>query len=287
MTKPSVSICIPVYNGERFLGKAIQSALDQTYPHVRVFLRDNASTDGTAQVATQYAQAYPERVHYVRSPVNEGMTANWNAVLRLASDDLVVLLSADDYLLPDMIESCLSSMREDHVAVTTNYFFLRGEVLSGPLLKLGQTSYRNFTRLVILRNPFSINFTLFRREFLSRLSENGEIFPVTLVTCDYDLWIRISLSGQTVRFLDKPLGVYRMHADNLSKQVRRMRRETTAVLIRHREQLARQCYFAYKFTLLRFLARICGDFLLGRGFDGRHAEQQLRLLAGGSIRPIP
>jgi len=281
MKEALVSICIPVYNGAAFIHEAIESALAQTHPNVRVVVRDNASTDATSDVVEKYVRQHPERIRFVRSATNEGMTANWNAVLQLAEGEFAMLLSADDYLMPDLVARALAAMQESDVAATTNFRIERDGHLSAPVVDLPSGSYANFSRLVILKNPFSINFTLFRRTFLEALSEGGLIFPADVLACDYDLWIRTALSGREVRYVESALGVYRHHPQNLSKQVRRMRRDTTAVIVRHKARLAGRCYFAYKFTVARFLARVCGDAMIGRGFDQQHARQLTRLLLGG------
>ncbi len=64
MTAPLVSICIPTYQGSRWISDAIVSALAQDYPRLEVVVSDDHSTDGTAEIADSFAD---ERVRVVRS----------------------------------------------------------------------------------------------------------------------------------------------------------------------------------------------------------------------------
>src|SRR2546422_787475 len=63
---PRVSMAVPVYNGERYLGEALDSLLAQTYHDFELIICDNASTDGTGEIARSYA-SMDERVRYVRN----------------------------------------------------------------------------------------------------------------------------------------------------------------------------------------------------------------------------
>src|SRR6266446_7917265 len=72
--RPLVSIIVPVFNGERYLRDSLDSILAQTYPRTEIFVMDDASTDGTREVAA----AYGERVKYHRQETNRGIYGNAN-----------------------------------------------------------------------------------------------------------------------------------------------------------------------------------------------------------------
>ncbi len=82
MARPLVSVIVPAYNGERFLGEALQSVLAQDYAPLEVIVIDDGSTDGTAQVVQAFSP-----VRYVWQ-ANQGSAVARNAGLRLASGDL-------------------------------------------------------------------------------------------------------------------------------------------------------------------------------------------------------
>ena len=96
---PKISICIPVYNGERFLPQAVESTLLQTYPDFEVIIVDNASTDGTARWAADMA-AGNSKIRLFINDLNIGLVGNLNRCLEYAQGTYIKFLMADDLLLP-------------------------------------------------------------------------------------------------------------------------------------------------------------------------------------------
>jgi glycosyltransferase involved in cell wall biosynthesis len=98
---PLIAVCIPTYNQGQFVARAVESALRQTgFPHVQVWVSDDASTDDTAAVMTALCARDP-RVHYHRHERNLGIAENASWVLEQPEADIVVRLDSDDLLLPD------------------------------------------------------------------------------------------------------------------------------------------------------------------------------------------
>ncbi len=94
---PRVSVLIPTYNQETFVGKAIASALAQDHPSMEVVVLDDASTDGTERVAAEFSD--DPRFRYVRDPQNLGRVANYHrGVTEVARGDWVLMLDGDDFL---------------------------------------------------------------------------------------------------------------------------------------------------------------------------------------------
>ena len=104
---PRVSIGVPVYNGARYLGEAIESLLRQTYEDIEIIISDNASTDATEEIASSFAARDP-RVRYDRLPKNIGAAANFNRVLALARGEYFRWASADDLSAPEFVERCVA-----------------------------------------------------------------------------------------------------------------------------------------------------------------------------------
>ena len=105
--QPLVSICIPCYNMARYVGVAIESALQQTWSNLEVVVVDNASTDASWAVIQDWA-ARDRRVRALHYDELVRMPANWNRSLGAARGEYVNLLSADDALAPGFVEHCLS-----------------------------------------------------------------------------------------------------------------------------------------------------------------------------------
>lgn len=97
--RPLISCIVPVYNGARFIGAALDSVLEQTYSPLEVTVVDDGSTDGTADVV----RAYADRVRLVQQP-NGGPSAARNTGIANTTGALVAFLDADDVWLPGKLE---------------------------------------------------------------------------------------------------------------------------------------------------------------------------------------
>jgi len=114
--KVLVTIAVPVYNGERFLGQCLDSLLAQTYRDFVLLISDNASTDGTRQICERYVRR-DSRVRYHRNLVNIGLYGNFNLLLRLVRTPYVKLASADDFWAPAMLADAMEEMQRDPALV--------------------------------------------------------------------------------------------------------------------------------------------------------------------------
>ena len=120
-----VSILIPAYNAERWIGSALQSALDQSWPKIEVIVVDDGSTDQTLAVAKRYESA---KVKVMRQE-NRGAAAARNTALREAQGDFLQYLDADDLLSTDKIEEQLALLRENpnYLSVSSAVYFFDGK----------------------------------------------------------------------------------------------------------------------------------------------------------------
>ncbi len=100
---PKVSIGLPVYNGEKYVGEAIESILTQSFTDFELIISDNASTDGTQQICEKYA-AQDDRVRFYPSEVNHGASWNYNRTFELAAGEYFRWHAADDVLAPELIK---------------------------------------------------------------------------------------------------------------------------------------------------------------------------------------
>ena len=129
---PSVSICVPVYNGENYLRQAIDSILDQTHKDFELIISDNASTDRTSEICRE-ALARDRRVRYFRAPVNGGLAWNFNHAFHLARGNYLVWLGHDDLMGKEYLARCVDALNGDSAAVlsytNSNYIDHKGEVI--------------------------------------------------------------------------------------------------------------------------------------------------------------
>jgi len=105
--QPLVTVGVPVYNGERLLGHALDTLLAQNYENLEIIISDNASTDATGGICSDYA-ARDKRIQYFRNASNEGATANFNRTLALARGKYFMVGAADDAWEPTFVSQMVN-----------------------------------------------------------------------------------------------------------------------------------------------------------------------------------
>lgn len=109
---PRVTVGLPVYNGARFLNRAIESILAQTYTDFELVISDNASTDGTPEICKAYAEK-DKRIRYFRNQTNLGASKNFNYVFDLSSGEYFKWAAHDDICAPDFLSKCVEILDRD------------------------------------------------------------------------------------------------------------------------------------------------------------------------------
>ena len=103
-----ISIIVPAYNLESYIGRALDSILGQTCSDLEVIVVNDGSSDGTGKIIDGYAARYPDRVRAVHSP-NGGVTSARLRGLREASGDWIGFVDGDDEIEPDMYARLLEN----------------------------------------------------------------------------------------------------------------------------------------------------------------------------------
>jgi len=126
---PLVSIIIPVYNSERYLSKAIESALAQTWPNKEIIIVDDKSTDNSLELIN----SFENKIVKISRQENGGASAARNDGLTAAKGDYIQFLDSDDILSADKVEMQVKSLNNttDKIAVcSTVHFFDESSRLS-------------------------------------------------------------------------------------------------------------------------------------------------------------
>ena len=119
---PTVTVGIPVFNGERFISHAIESVLAQTFADYELLISDNASLDDTARICTEFA-ANDVRIKFVQQEKNRGPYWNLRFVTERAAGQLLVWLAHDDAMHDRFIEECVAYLdRNSRVVMVSTDF---------------------------------------------------------------------------------------------------------------------------------------------------------------------
>lgn len=114
--RPLITVGVPVFNGERFLARAIESVRAQSVADFELVVADNASVDGTEAIGRAYA-GRDARIRYLRHHQNFGVVYNWNCVVHAARGVYFMWLSCNDYLAPEALRRCIDVLQADMRAV--------------------------------------------------------------------------------------------------------------------------------------------------------------------------
>jgi glycosyltransferase involved in cell wall biosynthesis len=109
---PRVSVGLPVFNGERYLARALDSLIGQDFEDFELIISDNASTDGTSEICQDYA-GRDRRIRYHRNGRNIGAVGNFNRTLHLASGEYFKWAAHDDWCAPEFLSRCVEALDDD------------------------------------------------------------------------------------------------------------------------------------------------------------------------------
>jgi glycosyltransferase involved in cell wall biosynthesis len=211
-TGPLVSIGLPVYNGENFIERAVESILGQTYSNIEVIIRDNASQDRTAEMCSRLA-AQDSRVIYSRNETNIGAARNYNAVFNSARGEYFKWAAHDDVLAPTFVERAVDVLSNNPDVVLCSARTRRigddGQITGSypsDAAWAGWSAPDRFRSLVLTPHACVAVFGLIRRTALL-----GTPLIAPYVSSDRVLLAELGLRGRIVE-IDEDLFFRRDHA---------------------------------------------------------------------------
>ena len=107
--KPLVSVVMPAYNGEKYIGEAIESILNQTYTDFELIIIEDKSTDHTLQAIQKYKDS---RIHLYTNSYNRGISYSTNLGISHSKGKYIALLDDDDLALKRRLEWQVAFMEE-------------------------------------------------------------------------------------------------------------------------------------------------------------------------------
>jgi glycosyltransferase involved in cell wall biosynthesis len=220
---PLVTAIVPVYNGERFLAQALDSALAQTMRDLEIVVVDDGSTDGSGALADLYASRYPGIVRVVHQP-NQGLCHARNAALAVARGEYFALLDADDIWLPHHLEESVAVLQRDREVALVHADIERididGNSLGCAARYWDRLPADAFRALFLRHEHVCCPTAVFRRDAIERTGNFDTQF--NRMGCeDRDLWLRIAgIAG--IRYLGNVHARYRLHGANMSSNFGKM-----------------------------------------------------------------
>jgi glycosyltransferase involved in cell wall biosynthesis len=200
---PKVSVVMPVYNGERFVRKAIDSILNQTFEDFEFVIVDDASKDGSWAILTAYAEQ-DARIKLVQNAKNLGEAGARNAGLAVAAGEYIAVQDADDVSLPHRFEEQVAYLDAHPEAVALASPAQRIDLNDQPLSmwKVPRDS-KTVHALLLLNSPLCHTTMMARGSAIRAIDGYRAVF-----TTDYDIWWRLSQVGE-IHTLPEPVAHYR------------------------------------------------------------------------------
>src|SRR5690606_35846797 len=227
MSQPLVTICVPTYNGSRYLSVALDSAVNQSYPHIEIVISDDNSTDSTVEIANSYKSRSRFPITIV-SNRRSTIGANWNNSVRHAKGSYIKFLFQDDTLDPDCISQMMqAALQNPNIGLV----FCRRRFIYDHLDDQKEkwlSTYRHVHKSWGSLKPVQPGRQLLKDPGLLQVPRNkiGEP-PVVLLNkkvfetvgyfstelhqaLDYEFWYRVCTQFD-VAFVDKELVSFRLH----------------------------------------------------------------------------
>lgn len=277
---PRVSVIIPTYNCEHFLGRAIDTALAQSYKDYEILVVDDGSTDKTCDLLDRYET----KIRYFCQP-NRGVSSARNLALNHAAGEFVGYLDADDMWYPQKLE-----LQVAFLDIHKDCGLVHSEV--SVIDEDDQIIYSCFNRDTersipqghclndLLRRCHIQTLTVLeRRECVDHAGLFDERLPIAQ---DYHHWINVTLAGFAIGYLPDPLGKYRWRRGSLMADQSRLLEDLIFIYegLLHEDRVIQSCdadmldvishELFLKHCQLAYLERIAGKY--------GHARKRVRHL---------
>ncbi|MES2902996.1 MAG: glycosyltransferase [Pseudomonadota bacterium] len=214
---PKVSVAVVTYNQCELLRECLDAILAQDYPNIEIVVADDASPDATPQLIAEYHARHGAKIVPVIAAKNGGVTVNQQAALDACTGDYIAWMAGDDLMLPGKITTQVAYM-ESHPNCAIVYHDL--EIFNSDSGKtLGHFSDvdkpRSGTISTLVRHG-SFNGATSNMVRASKSPPHG-FEPSIRVASDWLYYVECLSGGGTIDYIDKVLGKYRRHEDNVTK----------------------------------------------------------------------
>ena len=222
---PLVSICIPTYNGEKYIREALESALSQTYRPLELIVSDDDSKDKTIPIIKEITKGWDIPVK-IYNHIPSGIGANWNNCVKHANGKYIKFLFQDDILYPTCIEEMVAlAEQDDNIGLIFSDRTIIGETKRMETwMQYNKNLTGNWENLheiqpgtELLSQNFFLNkpnnkigepsVVLLRRTCFNEIGFFSEKLKQSL---DYEFWYRL-MTKYKIGYIKKELAAFRLH----------------------------------------------------------------------------
>jgi len=211
---PLVSIVTPSFNSGKFIEECIQSVLNQEYPYVEHIIQDGGSKDNTLKILKKYSTPkYKDRIKWISNP-DKGQSDGLDKAIKLASGDVILVLNADDVLLPYACSWGVFNLKlNPNVAVVYGDEYIIDE--TGKIIHEFTGPRYDYEKLLCVEIVPAAQTAFIRRSYFEQVGLGADS---TLETCpDYEMWVRIG-ARFPMKYSPGFVCKYRWHTDSEGQQ---------------------------------------------------------------------
>ncbi len=230
-----ISVIMPVYNAERFLRKAIDSVLIQSFTDFELIAIDDCSTDSSYEILCEYERK-DDRVKVYKNEVNKGVSFTRNFGISKAKFDYIALIDSDDMWRKDKLSKQISLLKkypDTAICFTACSFVDTDSMESNFIFHIpSEVSYKRLLK----QNVISCSSVLIKKEWLIK-------YPMAHDNMheDFAVWLSVLKDGGKARGINEPLLIYRVDRNSKSG---------------NKFKSMKMTYRVYKFMGLNFFKRI-------------------------------
>jgi glycosyltransferase EpsE len=214
---PFFSIILPVFNGEKFLSKAIESILRQTEKDWELIVVDDCSTDATPEILKNYGEKFPA-IRTFRNETNRDIAYSLNRGIENARGKWIARLDADDFFSKEYL-NILHSVIEA-TGERTDYFFSSWVTVvdehSQKVLSFKLPEAEFIEKMMPHENFLYHPATSFSKEAWEKVG--GYPMKTPLQAEDAGMWLQFFNSGMRLWMIQEPLVYYRIHNSNATSE---------------------------------------------------------------------
>jgi len=208
---PTISVILPVYNGEKYIAEAIDSILAQTFTDFELIIINDGSTDAILAILQRY-QAADARIRLI-SRENKGLVATLNECIDLAQGVWIARMDQDDIAMPHRFERQLQCLAQTGADICGSWMQLFGSS-DQRIIQYAQTDGAIKATLLFMpafaHPAVMMKTALIKQLYYDSAWENTE---------DYDLWVRAAMAGCRMTNVPEVLLCYRQHVTQMSSSI--------------------------------------------------------------------
>jgi glycosyltransferase involved in cell wall biosynthesis len=307
---PLISVCIPTYNGAKYLKECLDSVIAQTFTDFEILIIDDRSSDETVSIARKYA-ANDQRICVIVNEQNLGLAGNWNRCVELAKGKWIKFVFQDDLIEPTCLERMLAANQpeipiifcrrqfifETSTAESNRRYYLSTLSLLDKLFsRTTEMSASDYCRTIIDQlsaNPKyyagGINFigepvaVMLRKDVFYQF---GNFNPYLIQFCDFEFWTRVAIHTG-ITYVPETLVTFRVHGESTSainEGSRKYRKSLLDPLVMVHDFAFHPTYAPLRAVAHHHLSINLVDIFANRAYDAR---RMARYAATDSVNPDP